>query len=101
MAWPQEADLAPAVLGHLAAQIGTGSDALEGYEWTGRTGRRHRRLILGDLALLRHCADDVIAQSLHRAPQLFEARFVRNVIVVRRLDADKHGERVGDLLHRD
>ena len=47
----EEADLAPAVVGHLAAQIGVSADVLEGYEWTGRTGRRHRRLVLDHLAV--------------------------------------------------
>ena len=47
----EEADLAPAVVGHLAAQVGVAADALAGYDWTGRTGRRHRRLILDHLAV--------------------------------------------------
>jgi TnpA family transposase len=47
----EEADLAPAVVGHLAAQVGVAADALGGYDWTGRTGRRHRRLILDHLAV--------------------------------------------------
>ena len=47
----EEADLAPAVVGHLAAQVGVHADVLEGYEWTGRTGRRHRRLVLDHLAV--------------------------------------------------
>src|SRR5215218_7851564 len=47
----EEADLAPAVVGHLAAQVGVEADALDGYDWTGRTGRRHRRLILDHLAV--------------------------------------------------
>ncbi|HEX6012538.1 MAG TPA: DUF4158 domain-containing protein, partial [Geminicoccaceae bacterium] len=47
-----EADLAPAVVGHLAAQVGVGVDALDGYDWVGRTGRRHRRTILGHLAIV-------------------------------------------------
>ena len=47
----EEADLAPAVVGHLAAQVGVAADALDGYDWTGRTGRRHRRLILDHLAV--------------------------------------------------
>lgn len=47
-----EADLAPAAVGHLAAQAGVGADALEAYDWTGRTGRRHRRLILDHLAVV-------------------------------------------------
>jgi TnpA family transposase len=46
-----EADLAPAVVGHLAAQVGVRTDALDGYDWAGRTGRRHRRTILGHLAI--------------------------------------------------
>ncbi len=32
-----EADLAPAVVGHLATQVGVGVDALDGYDWVGRT----------------------------------------------------------------
>ena len=47
-----EADLAPAVVGHLATQVGVGVDALDGYDWVGRTGRRHRRTILGHLAIV-------------------------------------------------
>ena len=47
-----EADLAPAVVGHLAAQVGVGVDALDGYDWAGRTGRRHRRTILDHLAIV-------------------------------------------------
>ena len=47
----EEAELAPAVVGHLAAQVGVEADALDGYDWTGRTGRRHRRLILDHLAV--------------------------------------------------
>jgi TnpA family transposase len=46
-----EADPAPAVVKHLAAQIGVGVEVLENYEWTGRTGRRHRRLVLDRLAV--------------------------------------------------
>ncbi|MBV8576748.1 MAG: DUF4158 domain-containing protein, partial [Acetobacteraceae bacterium] len=48
----EEADFAPAVVGHLAAQVGVHADVLEGYEWTGRTGRRHRRLVLDHLAVI-------------------------------------------------
>jgi hypothetical protein len=47
----EEADLAPAVVRHLATRVGIHADVLEGYEWTGRTGRRHRRLILDHLAV--------------------------------------------------
>ena len=46
-----EADPAPAVVRNLAAQIGVGVEVLENYEWTGRTGRRHRRLVLDRLAV--------------------------------------------------
>ncbi len=46
-----EADLPPATVGHLAAQLGVGAGALKGYDWSGRTGRRHRRLILDHLAV--------------------------------------------------
>jgi uncharacterized protein DUF4158 len=47
----EEADLVPAVVGHLANQVGVGADALDGYEWLGRSGRRHRRAILDHLAV--------------------------------------------------
>src|SRR4051794_18685026 len=47
----EEAEIAPAVVGHLAAQLGVDADALDGYDWAGRTGRRHRRLILDHLAV--------------------------------------------------
>src|SRR3954464_2120947 len=47
----EEAELAPAVVGHLAAQVGAEADALDGYNWTGRTGRRTRRLTLDPLAV--------------------------------------------------
>src|SRR3954452_6201074 len=71
----EEADLAPAVVGHLAAQIGVEADALDGYDWTGRTGRRHRRLILDHLAVAafddtaeakfrRWLADDLLPREL-------------------------------------
>ena len=46
-----EADLAPAVVERLAAQIGVGAGVLDGYDWTGRTGRRHRRLVRDHLAV--------------------------------------------------
>jgi hypothetical protein len=46
-----EGDLAPAVIGHLATQIGIRIDVLDGYDWVGRTGRRHRRTILAYLAI--------------------------------------------------
>jgi|SRR5271166_195092 len=46
-----EADLAPTGIGRLAEQIGVGRNALDDYDWIGRTGRRHRRIILGHLAV--------------------------------------------------
>ena len=33
------------------ALVGVEADALDGYDWTGRTGRRHRRRILDHLAV--------------------------------------------------
>jgi hypothetical protein len=47
----EEADVAPAVIAHLAAQIGVGIEALEGYAWAGRSGRRHRVAIVDHLAV--------------------------------------------------
>ena len=47
----EEAEIAPAVVAHLGNQVGVAADALESYTWTGRTGRRHRRLILNHLAV--------------------------------------------------
>lgn len=56
--WPQhgrfpdeEADVAPAMIAYLAAQIGVGIEALEGYAWAGRSGRRHRVMIIDHLAV--------------------------------------------------
>ena len=46
-----EADLAPAVIAHLANQIGVPAAALDTYDWAGRTGRRHRQAILEFLAV--------------------------------------------------
>lgn len=46
-----EADVAPAVIDHLAAQVGVSADALEGYAWAGRSGRRHRALVIDHLAI--------------------------------------------------
>lgn len=46
-----EADLSPAEVGRLAAELGVDAEALEAYDWSGRTGRRHRRLILDHLAV--------------------------------------------------
>jgi Domain of unknown function (DUF4158) len=47
-----ESDLAPAVIAHLADKIGVSAVLLDGYEWAGRTGRRHRQLILDFLAVV-------------------------------------------------
>ena len=47
----EEADLASAVVGYLAAQLDVQADVLESYERGERTGRRHRRLILDRLAV--------------------------------------------------
>ncbi|WP_336975178.1 DUF4158 domain-containing protein [Sphingobium aromaticiconvertens] len=46
----EEADLAPAVIAHLAGQIGVEAD-VESYAFTGRSGRRHRQLVLEHLAV--------------------------------------------------
>ena len=82
----EEAELAPAVVGHLAAQVGAEADALDGYDWTGRTGRRHRRLILDHLAVA--AFDDTA-----------EARFRRWLADESAMDAEIGGwfagERVG------
>lgn len=44
-------DFAPAVIAHLAEQLGIAETALAGYEWDGRTGRRHRQEILAVLGV--------------------------------------------------
>ena len=46
-----EAEVAPAVVAHLASQIGVGVEALDGYAWAGRSGRRHRVAIIDHLAV--------------------------------------------------
>ena len=43
--------MAPAVVAHLAAQIGVGVGALDGYAWASRSGRRHRVAIIDHLAV--------------------------------------------------
>jgi hypothetical protein len=40
------ADFAPTVFAYLTEQLGISDATIEGYDWHGRTGRRHRRLIL-------------------------------------------------------
>jgi hypothetical protein len=47
MAWERS----PAVIAHLACQFGVPIDALDGYDWSGLTGRRHRQAILDHLAI--------------------------------------------------
>jgi hypothetical protein len=46
-----DADVAPVVIAHLASQVGIVSEALDEYDWVGRTGRRHRRMVLDHLAI--------------------------------------------------
>ena len=46
-----EADIAPAVVAHLARQIGVSAEVLEGYDFAGRSGRRHRRMVVAHLAV--------------------------------------------------
>lgn len=41
-----EADIAPAVVEHLARQVGVSAGVFEGYEFAGRSERRHRRMVL-------------------------------------------------------
>ena len=38
-----EADIAPAVVEHLARQIDVSADVIDGYDFAGRSGRRHWR----------------------------------------------------------
>lgn len=47
----EEADVAPVVIAHLGGQIGVGIEALDGYAWAGRSGRRHRVAIIDHLAV--------------------------------------------------
>lgn len=82
----EEVDLAPAVIAHLARTIGMRADALEGYDWPGRTGRRHRRTILDHLAV---SAFDTTAEADLRAWPLREA-------LPHELAAAALNERIGD-----
>ena len=50
----EEADLVPMVVAHLAGQVGVSVEALDGYDWAGWTGRRHRRIVPDHL---RHVRD--------------------------------------------
>ena len=56
-----EADLAPAIVEHLARQIGVSTEAIDGYDFAGRSGRRHRRAVLEHLAV-RDLDTEVVAQ---------------------------------------
>lgn len=69
-------------MARLAAELGVGAEALEAYDWSGRTGRRHRRLILDHLAVTdfddaaearfrRWLADDLLYREL--SPSVLEA----------------------------
>ena len=86
----EEADLAPAVIAHLARETGVAAEALDGYDWTGRTGRRHRRAILDHLAV---SPFDASAEADLRAWLLEEA-------LVREPSASVLDERIGDWFAR-
>jgi hypothetical protein len=51
------------------------------------------RLAADRVALLRQRADDLVAERLHEAPQLLDARRVRRVVDARELNPDKDGAR--------
>ncbi len=81
-----EADIVPAVIAHLAGQIGIGVDALDGYAWAGRSGRRHRVAIIDHLAV---GAFDEAAETLFRRwladglhPANWLSRTLRGVVSV-------------------
>jgi hypothetical protein len=89
-----EADLTTAMVEYLAGQVGSTADTLDGYDWTGRTGRRHRRLILDHLAVAtfddhaealfrRWLADEMLPRELRPAALEDEisAWFARSRIV--------------------
>jgi hypothetical protein len=67
----RRADFAPAVLTHLAAQIGVIEQDLTAYAWTGRTGRRHRRCILDSLGFSPFDATAKTAFRLWLTTELF------------------------------
>ena len=52
------------MIAHLAAQVGVGAGALDSYDWSGRTGRRHRQAILDHLAITNF--DDKAEAALRR-----------------------------------
>jgi TnpA family transposase len=89
-----EADLTTAMVEYLAGQVGSAANTLDGYDWTGRTGRRHRRLILDHLAVAtfddhaealfrRWLADEMLPRELRPAALEDEisAWFARSRIV--------------------
>ena len=47
----EEGDIAPAVIAHLASQVGVRAESVESYAFAVRSGPRHRRLVLDHLAL--------------------------------------------------
>ena len=66
------------MIAHVAAQIGVGIEALDGYAWAGRSGRRHRVAIIDHLAVAafdeaaetrfrRWLADDVLPREFSPA----------------------------------
>ena len=68
----EETDLAPEVIAHLAAQVGVGAGALDSYDWSGRTGRRHRQAILNHLAIT-NFEDVVVVHGTSRVDDPVEA----------------------------
>jgi hypothetical protein len=46
-----DADVPPATIAYLASQVGIAAESLDKYDWLGRTGRRHRRMVLDHLAI--------------------------------------------------
>ena len=55
----QLGDFAPAVIAHLADQIAIPEAALDGYDWRGRTERRHRQDIIEALGVWPFDAKDL------------------------------------------
>lgn len=86
--------MAPAVVTHLAAQVGVAADALDGYAWAGRSWRRHQVAIIDHLAVAafndaaearfrRWLADDALPREF-AAPALGEelsAWFARSRVI--------------------
>jgi hypothetical protein len=59
------------VFAYLTEQLGISDATIEGYDWHGRTGRRHRRLILELLGVLRFDAPAQAAFRLWLLAELF------------------------------